>query len=74
LKLYLIKYNWRGERYIKQEDGVAALAFFSVVEANEHIEWETEHWTELDWEVKGGREKLIEIVEIDVPDVRGIDP
>lgn len=70
MKLYLIKYTWSGERYIKQEDGVAVLAFESVEEANEHIRWETDHWDEQTWEDKKHR---FEIVEIDVPFVRGID-
>jgi hypothetical protein len=74
MKLYLIKHNWRGERYIQIEDGTALLAFTSVEEADEHIDWETEHWTGRDWENKGPRSKLFQIVEIDVPDVRGIDP
>lgn len=73
MKLYLIKHKWRGERYIHVEDGDAILAFQTSQEAAEHIDWETEHWTALDWESKGGRAKLFEIVEIDVPDVRGID-
>lgn len=75
MKLFLIKYHWGGERYFRQEDEPQKiLAFKTLEDVEEHIQWETAHWDEQTWANKGGREKLIEIVEIDAPDERGIDP
>ena len=71
MKLYLIRNDWRGQKYLKEEDGNGILAFESEEEANEHIEWEIDCFPTSE---KPKWRDLLTVVEIDVPDVRGIDP
>lgn len=64
--LYLIEDNWRGlTKYIHQEDYPhKILAFKTVEDAEDHLEWETEHW---DAEKKDREWHRFTIVEIQVP-------
>mgnify|MGYP001294690210 CR=1 FL=1 len=69
MKLYLVRYTWRGERYLTDDlDRVLALQSRSAAE--ELIEWEMGDWTESEKDAKRHR---FAIIEIDVPFLRGID-